>query len=325
MLHTLPVTHALQIRAYLGVPIVLPDGELYGTLCCYRTSPDHRLGDRDADELRLLAGVIAQRIAEEERSAYSCARRPSACARSSTPTSPTWCLQPIVSLLDGRVVGHEALARFVRPRPAGLGAGPVVRARATAGARRRAGGQGRPQRDRAVAAAGPRHLPVDQRERERALQRRVHEKSWKGRWRQVRQTSPVALVLELTEHELLADRDLLTEQVARWRDLGLRLAMGRRRRGLRRARARRPPLAGDPEARPVAREGGRRRARPAGDGRRHRLVRARRPARPSSPRGSRRRTSSSPCGSSASTTVRGSCSVTPRRDPVLRPPPSAIA
>lgn len=53
---------AKRIRSYVGVPIGLPDGTLYGTLCCASRQPDHDLGERDVSFLRDLAMRVAQEI-----------------------------------------------------------------------------------------------------------------------------------------------------------------------------------------------------------------------------------------------------------------------
>src|SRR5688500_17336560 len=42
----LPVTQRLGIRSYVGTPVVLGDGSIYGTLCAYSEGPDFRLAGR---------------------------------------------------------------------------------------------------------------------------------------------------------------------------------------------------------------------------------------------------------------------------------------
>ena len=53
------ITKRLDIRAYLSVPIVLPDGSVYGTLCCFSHLPRPTLSSMDADALQAVADVIA--------------------------------------------------------------------------------------------------------------------------------------------------------------------------------------------------------------------------------------------------------------------------
>jgi GAF domain-containing protein len=36
----LPVTQALPVGAHISVPIILSDGRIYGTFCCFRVTPD---------------------------------------------------------------------------------------------------------------------------------------------------------------------------------------------------------------------------------------------------------------------------------------------
>lgn len=60
----LPVTRSLRISAYLGVPIVLADGSVFGTLCCISHSPRRDLLDSDAAALRLIAHAIAGSVVD---------------------------------------------------------------------------------------------------------------------------------------------------------------------------------------------------------------------------------------------------------------------
>lgn len=58
----LDITKALGIRAYLAVPIVLSNGEVFGTLCCISHKPRTALGNRQVDALRLIAERVAAEI-----------------------------------------------------------------------------------------------------------------------------------------------------------------------------------------------------------------------------------------------------------------------
>ena len=56
----LPATE--RVRAYVGVPIVLADGSLHGTLCSASSEPRDNLGDEELAFLRVLADIVARRI-----------------------------------------------------------------------------------------------------------------------------------------------------------------------------------------------------------------------------------------------------------------------
>lgn len=56
----MPVTRALDIGSYIGVPIPLKDGEIYGTLCCYDKGPNESLDERDLELLQIIASYIGQ-------------------------------------------------------------------------------------------------------------------------------------------------------------------------------------------------------------------------------------------------------------------------
>jgi HD-GYP domain-containing protein (c-di-GMP phosphodiesterase class II) len=60
----LPITREARIGAYVGVPITLSNGRVYGSLCCL----DHHaaaVGERDVRLLRLLARLVARALERE--------------------------------------------------------------------------------------------------------------------------------------------------------------------------------------------------------------------------------------------------------------------
>ena len=53
------------VAAYVGVPVRLPDGTVYGTLCCVSDEPVPALSDRDTRLLEVFARLIGDQIARE--------------------------------------------------------------------------------------------------------------------------------------------------------------------------------------------------------------------------------------------------------------------
>ena len=66
------------VGAYVGVPVRLRDGTVYGSLCCVSARPAPALRERDARLLEVLARIIADQI---DRSASSAAPRGSRARR----------------------------------------------------------------------------------------------------------------------------------------------------------------------------------------------------------------------------------------------------
>ena len=62
----LGVRRAADIGSYVGVPLQLSDGRLYGTICCMSHSPDPSLRERDAEFMKVLARFAAEQIEREE-------------------------------------------------------------------------------------------------------------------------------------------------------------------------------------------------------------------------------------------------------------------
>ena len=55
------------VGAYVGVPVRLGDGTVYGSLCCVSTQPTPALRERDARLLEVLARIIADQIERERQ------------------------------------------------------------------------------------------------------------------------------------------------------------------------------------------------------------------------------------------------------------------
>jgi response regulator RpfG family c-di-GMP phosphodiesterase len=62
----LGVTRVANIGSYVGVPLELSDGRVYGTLCCMSHSPEPTLRARDGQFMNVLARFIAEHLEREE-------------------------------------------------------------------------------------------------------------------------------------------------------------------------------------------------------------------------------------------------------------------
>ena len=107
----LPLTDEFGIGAYVGAPVVLDDGRVYGMLCCLSHHAEPNLSHRDGRFLALLAEVLARFVSHliHERE-----DRDLLIQRISTAIHdhPTMIFQPVVAVPTRQVIGAEALARF---------------------------------------------------------------------------------------------------------------------------------------------------------------------------------------------------------------------
>ena len=62
----LPITADMDIGAYIGVPIVLRDGSVYGSFACLSHEPEPLLHARDAEFMRVLARLIADLLEQDD-------------------------------------------------------------------------------------------------------------------------------------------------------------------------------------------------------------------------------------------------------------------
>ncbi len=105
------VTRYSGIGAYVGVPIRLSDGTVYGALACISHEPDRSLDGRAVRLLSMLGELIIHDIEEERRRADLRAAIASLLERGEFDIA----YQPVFELAGDRCVGLEALARFPEP------------------------------------------------------------------------------------------------------------------------------------------------------------------------------------------------------------------
>ncbi len=108
----LPAARMPRIRSYVSVPVVLSDGQLYGTFCAAGLTTDKALTKRDQALMEVLAHAASMVIEPEVRET---ARRGAIEGRLvplMAAGGPTVVLQPIVELATADRVGAEALSRF---------------------------------------------------------------------------------------------------------------------------------------------------------------------------------------------------------------------
>ena len=118
----LPAARMPRLRSYVSVPVVLSDGELYGTFCAAGLTSDKDLTKRDKALMDVLASAAAVILEPEVRSHARRTEIEGRLAPVIAAGGPVVVLQPIVDLATGGRVGAEALSRF----PAEWGMTPDV-------------------------------------------------------------------------------------------------------------------------------------------------------------------------------------------------------
>lgn len=131
----LPVTATVPVGAHVSVPLRLPDGEVYGMFCCLGPAADPSLNDRDLATMRTFAELAAFEIAQD-RDRQTVREAAIARIEAAIAEGRSCVYQPIWHLPERRPIGFEALARFAcEPRrgpdqwfaeAAGVGLGPEL-------------------------------------------------------------------------------------------------------------------------------------------------------------------------------------------------------
>ena len=108
----MPVTKKLGIGAYIGVPINLSNGKLYGTFCCYKSHHDESLNERDLSFLNIISEIATGLIQKSLDKSVSYNHTKSTIEQIISDNDISIYFQSIYSQLNNKVVGFESLARF---------------------------------------------------------------------------------------------------------------------------------------------------------------------------------------------------------------------
>jgi len=206
----LPGTQRRGIGSYIGVPIVLPSGRIYGTLCAIGHDPRHDLDLRDVAFVEFIADLIgeelADRLAPEHFDPLGFA------SRIADEQSLAIVFQPVVELRTGRTVGYEALSRFPRFGPEAM----------FAEAWRNGRGQALELRAISMALESMERLPTDVWLSVNVAPRTILSRGFIDL---LEGTPASRLVVEITEHDAVANYAEVSDALEGLLDRGVRLAI----------------------------------------------------------------------------------------------------
>jgi len=108
----LPITAQVPVSKHVGVPVVMPDGSIFGMFCCIGVQPDDSLRERDLEILEAFAHLAAIEIAHERDVARQLRERVDVIQSIIRSADIHIAYQPLWRIGDRRPVGFECLSRF---------------------------------------------------------------------------------------------------------------------------------------------------------------------------------------------------------------------
>lgn len=108
----LAITEQLNIGTYVGVPVVIPDGRVFGSLCCISHQADSSIHPRDVKFMRVLADLMGAQLGRQELLAQDWRQKTERIRTLIQHQGARMVFQPIVNLRTGAIIGAESLARF---------------------------------------------------------------------------------------------------------------------------------------------------------------------------------------------------------------------
>jgi EAL domain-containing protein (putative c-di-GMP-specific phosphodiesterase class I) len=206
----LAVTSAGPVGAYVGVPLRLPDGTLYGSFCCLSHRAQPGLTGRDVKFMTMLAELLEEELAEQTRLDQQRLDLEKVLAGGKV----TMAVQPVVDLMTGRCTSLEALARF----PAAIGAPDVAFAAAEQVGLR-------PRLETLTASKALALLPVLAPDQALAINLSPDVAFQLAATATRRDLPWSRLILEMTEHAAVESYTAIRERLEPLRQRGLRLAI----------------------------------------------------------------------------------------------------
>lgn len=208
-------TEAFDIRTYLSVPIRRPDGSVYGTFCCFGTTPSPSLGESAVKVMTAFAQVAGEALERDEAVADRLIAGAAGIRDLISDDRIRIRFQPIVELASGTPVGYEALARFetdpVEPpdrwfaKAAVAGVGVVLEARTIE-----------------LALPAIEDMPPDCYLSVNASAATIESNVLRGL---LDSMTAERIVIELTEHDRVDSLPRILERLADLRNLGVRLSI----------------------------------------------------------------------------------------------------
>jgi EAL domain-containing protein (putative c-di-GMP-specific phosphodiesterase class I) len=108
----IPETLAIPIRAHVSVPLTFSDGSIYGTFCCFSSAADPTLNDRDLQVMKTVAHMVAFHLEADIDATRKHAEKRARIKQAIASGQPLVHYQPVIDFRTGKVVGAEALGRF---------------------------------------------------------------------------------------------------------------------------------------------------------------------------------------------------------------------
>lgn len=212
-----PVLRNKPIRSHLSVPLILSDGYVYGTFCCFSFENSTALDERDLNMVKAFAVIVAHHLGPKIFEVQDRAQKRSHIEAALTKGEPSIVFQPVYELNRHRLVGAEALARF-KSKPlrspdkwfneaAELGKGLELELQAVANAIREF---------RSVQETKDLHLAVN------ASPQTIVDREFVNA---IKGASPDRLIIEITEHHHVDDYDKLIQILSPLRALGIKVAV----------------------------------------------------------------------------------------------------
>jgi EAL domain-containing protein (putative c-di-GMP-specific phosphodiesterase class I) len=208
------ITDQAGIRAYVGVPVSLPDGRVWGSMGCVSSRADYSVGKRDVRFMRMLAKIYAEQLEREEREAATRRQKRTSITTVLREHRLSTVLQPIVDLTTGAPVGYEALARFDVENPQPPDVWFATAAEVGLGL----------ELELAAVRSALQH--IDRIPAETYLSLNVSpQTAVSEEFASLIQSGSDAVIIEVTEHAAIADYPLFNSSVARLRFRGMRYAV----------------------------------------------------------------------------------------------------
>lgn len=107
----IPETKAIPVGAHISVPIRFREGKIYGTFCCFSSTPDNTLDSKSLEYFRCFSdfvGRVIESVEEDDSEQIKIRIRIEKALDSGFSTY----YQPIIDIDNNKAIGYEALTRF---------------------------------------------------------------------------------------------------------------------------------------------------------------------------------------------------------------------